>query len=93
MSRYIDAEWEEKYWAKCLYHPTPDVTEDDIKHAGAIIDALRMAKTADVRENIHGEWVEDGYNNIPIVCSYCGEPSKEKTNYCSSCGAHMKGDK
>ena len=34
-------------------------------------DAQRFP-AADVVEVRHGEWVEDGYDDIPCVCSYCG---------------------
>ena len=34
-------------------------------------DAQRFP-VADVVEVRHGEWVEDGYDDIPCVCSYCG---------------------
>lgn len=34
-------------------------------------DAQRFP-TADVVKVRHGEWVEDGYADIPCVCSYCG---------------------
>lgn len=32
--------------------------------------------TADVAEVKHGEWIEDGYADIPCVCSYCGEEAQ-----------------
>lgn len=38
-----------------------------------------------------GEWIEDGYRNLPCVCSYCGEEGN-RTNYCPNCGAKMKQD-
>lgn len=83
MPRYIDAEWEEKYWTKCLHHPTPDVTENDIKHAGAIIDALQMAKTADVVEVVRCgscKWLQpDG--KCKVFADYQIRPSA--SDYCS----------
>lgn len=40
---------------------------------GAVEDlCVKSAPTADVVEVRHGEWVEDGYDDIPCVCSYCG---------------------
>lgn len=55
----------------------------------AILEDVNAVPTADVRENVHGEWVEDDYGYIH--CSHCGmewdEPEHPKTNFCPDCGA------
>lgn len=45
--------------------------QERIEYMG-IYDCIRSQPTADVAEVRHGEWVEDGYDDIPCVCSYCG---------------------
>lgn len=63
---------------------------DEIRKCRFVVDAIeniRGLPTADVRENVNGEWiVEDG----EVVCSECGEPHIE-TNFCPNCGADMRG--
>ena len=53
---------------------------------------LKMPPTADVRENVHGEWVEDS----PLVkkCSKCGyhdfDWRTKNYNFCPHCGYRME---
>lgn len=58
------------------------------------MQAIMDCSTADVRENVRGEWVEDDYGYIH--CSHCGmewdEPEHPKTNYCPNCGCFMEVD-
>lgn len=46
---------------------------------------------ADVRENVHGEWIESEYG-MYLLCSKCWEESEslKQTNFCPNCGADMK---
>ena len=91
MSRYIDAE---KLKAHYLWWH-----EDERKLIDDIVDAQ---PTADVRENVRGEWIEkkpmnfgkcvNGLGSI-FKCSVCGEEiSCCTTNYCPNCGADMRGE-
>ena len=52
-----------------------------------VIEAL---PTADVRENVRGNWVFNDVNDC--VCSVCGkhEELKNVSNYCPDCGAYMR---
>ena len=39
-------------------------------------------------------FIEDGYQNEPCVCSFCGEPERDaehqkNANYCAYCGAKI----
>ena len=43
-------------------------------------------------ERKKGEWIEDGYYDLPCVCSYCGTEGERKWNFCPHCGAYMRGD-
>lgn len=80
MSRYIDA----------------DLLQEDFKadHGGKRSLMIDTQPTADVRENVHGEWIADELTGW--LCSNCGEHIvlnvKMHGNYCPNCGADMKGD-
>ena len=82
MNRYIDAE---SLLTKIkAYRPYMYLGEDALGYA---IKMVELEPSADVRENVRGEWiVEDG----EVVCSECGNPHTE-TNFCPFCGADMRG--
>ena len=63
-------------------------------------DKIIETMTADVRENVKGEWIEqkpmnfgkcvNGFGSI-FICSVCGEEiSCCTTKYCPNCGADMR---
>lgn len=63
------------------------------------IDMLSKAPTADVRDNVKGEWrsimVECSRENYDQVfcCSVCGVSNDwRRTNFCPHCGADMRGE-
>lgn len=58
---------------KSKYRTTVDI--DDVQFG---IDKI---PTADVVEVRHGEWVEDGYNDIPCVCSCCGAEAQYTSTF------------
>lgn len=45
---------------------------DALYKATDIYNVIKSAPTADVVEVRHGKWIEDGYYDIPCVCSCCG---------------------
>ena len=52
---------------------------------------LQDLPAADVRENVRGEWIDDGQVQI---CSNCGEEHEwieYRASYCDNCGADMRG--
>ena len=61
---------------------------------------VRNAPTADVRENVHGEWIRSDWNgaNIRYTCSRCqlsivsNEDYIRKHRFCFACGADMRGE-
>lgn len=60
---------------------------------------LDKSLTADVRENVRGEWVEEYDDDAAIffkrrwVCSACGDyQTYGKPKFCPNCGADMRGD-
>ena len=105
MARYIDADNlklpfasylqrgrlekdEEVYWGY-FYNWRIDGTE--------IKEAINREPTADVRENVRGEWIygEEGTFGNPYghyKCSVCREIRPWRENFCPDCGADMRGD-
>lgn len=90
MSRYIDADE--------AIEAVEQVVWDDYFWKD-IEKAIKKMPTADVRENVHGEWVIDGEY---IDCSVCRQekwsrvPFEElvkRFKYCPNCGADMRGKK
>ena len=97
--RYIDADklkehymwWGGGFTANC---------KDGQKEVKKIFDEIiDLQPTADVRENVRGEWisemVECSRENYDLVfyCSVCGVSNDwRRTNFCPHCGADMRGD-
>ena len=95
MPRYIDAE-------KIVY--TWLIDNDGKEHDGVTLQSvIDKMPTADVRENVRGEWIVHelgGHHNKTILwghdCSICGHwivVGKEKIkeyNFCPNCGADMR---
>ena len=48
--------------------------------------------TADVRENVHGEWVLEHSSQL-WECTNCHEREIRTTDFCPNCGADMRGEK
>ena len=58
----------------------------------AIMD-IYDAEPADVRENVHGEWIHyDGEFDYDFECSECGYSVWDNSNFCPNCGCSMKGE-
>ena len=86
MSRYIDA----------------DEIEDFISRWGGnssaedCLEWIKNSPTADVRENVRGEWIEvlrDTYGggHFPYSkCSVCQSEQIMDSNFCPNCGADMR---
>ena len=87
MSRYIDAD-------KILYK---DLSEGRGVCWVTFMDWIKEMPTADVRENVRGEWV---YHTEPLAglpyghytCSLCDKVSWDEPNFCPNCGAQMIGE-
>lgn len=94
MSRYIDA----------------DRLKEELKNSGYCYNNwldiemyINNQPTADVRENVKGEWIEKYYASNEtgetvfhgmIMCSVCGHVPKVGwlSNFCPDCGADMRGE-
>ena len=104
MSRYIDAD---ELIPLIRLGETNEYTELGVGRNGGIafaIERIKQMPTADVRENVHGEWIwlSSTHDRIPCEmkfwCSVChheviihsSELSKPWENFCPNCGADMR---
>ena len=90
MSRYIDAD-ALKHCIEIEVGLNPN--QDGFLYDDVVNEIIEQQPTADVREVVHGEWLisELGFP----YCSKCGTAltkSAPRTNYCSNCGAKMRGE-
>ena len=93
MADYIDRDKAIKEvleWATELNHPTMLVKED-------AIGILKMMPSADVRENVRGEWIRGDAEKLQGAarCSACGGTcykGRHYFNFCPNCGADMRGE-
>lgn len=91
MSNYISREWLSNAIHNFFNELNHKVAEDDIQ---AYINA---APGADVRENIHGEWIREDIHSS-WKCSRCNtyaiedfEHCEIRSPFCPNCGADMRG--
>ena len=64
-------------------------------------DLIENTPTADVRENVKGEWLKMDKRGKNVKCSKCGNTldlrgvnaGRGDANYCPNCGADMRGEK
>ena len=54
----------------------------------AIEKALNEVPVTDVKEVVHGEWIEQ-IKYYYYSCSVCGRLKSHRTKYCPFCGAEM----
>ena len=75
-----------------------EMMDNDVDHAHGtdgreVVQILLDIPAADVRENVHGEWIDTGSGQ---KCSVCREIQYGYDNYrhfCAACGAVMDGSK
>ena len=95
MARYIDAD-ELINYLKDLQKPQDIGFGEESTlvsiNLKSLISAVESLPTADVRENVKGEWIcceDDEW--IHYECSVCGEIIHHETlNFCPNCGADMR---
>ena len=109
MSRYIDADKLALHLSDFALQESPNWGANDHGSADAYeainecIKAIEQQPTADVRENVKGEWVDfgvhgdwaweqDGHGNFWHIwkCSKCEYKTEHSSNYCPNCGAQME---
>ena len=97
MSRYIDAEQLEKDDWKLMRTP------HGLRAVDCEIMELDCVPTADVRENVKGEWIDAPNREFcfradfkTIKCNKCGYNMPKcdsfANNFCPNCGADMRGE-
>lgn len=105
MSRYIDADKLKEAW-----YTKHNITEEDCGACfvgySELPRLIDNQPTADVRENVRGEWREENPREKSMMwrCSVCGRIAYYPTigerknykkhcgyNYCPNCGADMRG--
>ena len=64
-----------------------------MSYYGELIGCIEDARTADVAEVVHGQWVDNGIpDSILNGCSVCGFTCGASSFfYCPKCGARMDG--
>ena len=82
MSRYIDAD-AIQYRQMCRPKGNGNYEDCEIAYRDEIDDI----PTADVRENVRGEWINN--MNGTYECNICG-CKHSKSNFCPNCGADMR---
>lgn len=108
MSRYIDADELTSKVRHLIFglidKVEPIMTEDggafDLKIVNPLLEAnkaiasiIREQPTADVREVVHGEWIDKGEDYmIRWTCSNCGRRDTHIYDFCPDCGADMRGE-
>ncbi len=94
MSEYISREALKDYLEK-------NISFGGIEKKFAFYDIIDSIPSADVRENIHGRWILDVYDNS-VTCDKCGccmyldDIMNGDGYFCPNCGADMgepKGEK
>ena len=89
MSRYIDADNTIKAFTS-VFEEYIDLTE--------FIEMIDKQPTADVRENVNGEWTKQTIESTYFTdwrvyeCPICGRMQVYMSPFCPNCGAKMKGD-
>ena len=91
MPRYIDADFCKMIGGTCI--------AVRLTSTGEIfpIVGLDEVPCADVRENVHGWWIDDydpvNFGEFRYKCSECGARTVEwADNFCYHCGADMRGE-
>ena len=69
-----------------------------------ITGIIKQLPSADVRENVRGEWIEADTDKDFVTCSICKNKgykdrmawrpdyAKKYFNFCPNCGAYMRGE-
>ena len=101
MARYI----EENYIKSAKFHPLPytHITPSDVEAESykrgwndALDAVVANAPSANVRENVHGEWIDGQCSickcDIPVYIVDWKWQKDMDANFCPNCGADMRGE-
>lgn len=80
-----------KAYSGNLYH---EGMAQGLDNAAGIVGRIRCdgEDRADWRERKVARWIEDGYMNLPTVCSRCGGEGDRSWKYCPHCGSRIEGE-
>ena len=87
MARYIDADAFEAFGYE-MNGGSYDFKDGFDEGVQFVLECIDDVPTADVRENVKGEWVNN--MNGTYKCSICGI-KHSRSNFCPNCGSDMKG--
>lgn len=101
MARYIDADAFDKRLEQAEIEAQRNQKYVFASAINVIRGNLLSFPSADVRENVHGEWIAEGalFHGIKFKCNRCGETTvesfmyKPRWNFCPICGAIMLEEK
>ena len=98
MSRYIDADKLMLHLNDYKLQVSPSWKDDWEKMVSCLVidtcmEAVKEQPTADVRENVRGEWIFQYEDKKYKRCSACGKTFYSipaTSNFCPNCGADMR---
>ena len=95
MNRYIDADEIEKYPIRFNNYDKKNGSLDFVSGVESVIEFVKNIPTADIRENIRGEWIfKETMIRSPLAenyyCSICKISTTRCWNFCPNCGADTR---
>lgn len=85
MAEYIDRE----YVLYVIAHFGGMLTWGKEETLSEITQKIKNEPAADIKEVVHGRWIE---GQTPEKCSLCGKKGFPDWHYCPHCGAKMDGE-
>ena len=70
------------------------ITHGDMISDTAAVNVIKSIPSANVKPVVHGEWINDPYEDFLPHCSNCKSrwSNTENMRFCPHCGAKMKGE-
>lgn len=84
-ARYIDANEQEK-----IVEELENMCINAPEHILDKLSKLKNLPVADVRENVHSEWIWQGEYEPTCYCRKCGVRQVYESHFCPNCGADMR---
>lgn len=87
-----------EYVRKDLVHAYLNCGRNKALSADVIHGLIEQIPVADVREVVHGEWIDETFEPFspvyhPYKCNICYEHAECPSDFCPNCGADMRGGK
>lgn len=100
MTEYIDRQSAIGMLSQRKHLAIKEYNYDEVRLMDFLIDSIEDLPSADVRENVHGEWIykkgdmvtcADGWSCSHCKCTYHTRvPYFKDFNFCPNCGADMR---